>query len=86
LYRQIVSYFQWVCSEEDISLNLKVFSNAPSRLIGDSHRILHVISNLLSNTIKFAPNDKSIYIEVQSELITKDSEGNEVATKYSFYN
>jgi hypothetical protein len=65
--------------KKNISLNVKIFSNVPSRLIGDSHRILHVIGNLLSNAIKFSPNDKSIYIEVQSELITKDSDGNEVA-------
>jgi CheY-like chemotaxis protein/two-component sensor histidine kinase len=65
--------------KKNISLNLNILSNVPSQLIGDSHRILHVIGNLLSNAIKFSPNNKSIYIEVQSELITKDSDGNEVA-------
>jgi CheY-like chemotaxis protein/two-component sensor histidine kinase len=71
--------FNGSVEKKNISLNLKILPNVPARLIGDSHRILHVIGNLLSNAIKFSPNNKSISIEVQSELITKDSDGNEVA-------
>jgi CheY-like chemotaxis protein/two-component sensor histidine kinase len=67
--------FNGFAAKKNISLNLKIFP----RVIGDSHRILHVIGNLLSNAIKFSPNNKSIYIEIQSKLITKDSDDNEVA-------
>lgn len=63
--------------KKNISLLLKLSPNFPS-LIGDSHRIEHVIGNLLSNAIKFSPCNKSIYIETLSEIIGGDLDGNEV--------
>jgi signal transduction histidine kinase len=36
----------------------------PNKLIGDEHRIQHVISNLVSNAIKFSPNNTKVSIDV----------------------
>jgi signal transduction histidine kinase len=71
--------FKGSVMKKNITLLLKLSPNFPS-LIGDSHRIEHVIGNLLSNAIKFSPCNNSIYIESLSEIIGVDLDGNEVCT------
>jgi CheY-like chemotaxis protein len=60
--------------KKNLSLHLKASPDFP-QLIGDSHRIEHVIGNLLSNAIKFSPDNKSINVEILSEKVRSDNGG-----------
>eukprot|EP01036_Dinobryon_divergens_P061816 gene61816-biopygen28796 len=44
----------------------------PERLLGDRYRIEHVIGNLISNAIKFSPDDSTIYVNISVEQSTAD--------------
>jgi signal transduction histidine kinase len=39
----------------------------PELVLGDRHRIEHVIGNLISNAIKFSPEDSEIFVDVSVE-------------------
>jgi signal transduction histidine kinase len=65
--------------KKNISLLLRIFPNMPSQVIGDSHRIQHVIGNLLSNALKFSPKDTSIYVEIKHTHTTRNPDGGELA-------
>ena len=45
----------------------------PERLLGDGIRIEHVIGNLVSNAIKFCPEDSVITVDISLEPPTNDS-------------
>ena len=64
--------------KKNITLRLHSPPNFPC-IIGDSHRIEHVIGNLLSNAIKFSPHSKSIFVEISSEIIAEDLDGRKVS-------
>ena len=51
-------------------LSIKVLTKSalvPELLLGDRYRIEHVIGNLVSNAIKFSPEDSEIAINVSVE-------------------
>ena len=56
--------FSTVCSAKTISLLHRVRDDVPHALIGDCQQIIHVISNLISNAIKFSPADSEIVIDI----------------------
>ena len=39
----------------------------PEMVVGDRHRIEHVIGNLISNAIKFSPEDAEVVVTVSLE-------------------
>ncbi|MCF6331259.1 MAG: ATP-binding protein [Sulfurimonas sp.] len=49
--------------EKDINLELNISSDFPEYVLGDSVKIKQVLSNLISNAIKFTPKNKYIYID-----------------------
>ncbi len=49
--------------EKDINLELNISSKFPEYVLGDSVKIKQVLSNLISNAIKFTPKNKNIYID-----------------------
>lgn len=64
-------------AKKDISLESEVESGLPA-LLGDPHRLQQVVSNLLTNAIKFTPPHGSIVVrlrqvEDQLELTVKDT-------------
>lgn len=55
--------------KKGISLSLKIKSDCPLYLIGDSHKIFQIIMNLIGNSIKFT---ESGYIRLEVELVSLD--------------
>jgi signal transduction histidine kinase/DNA-binding response OmpR family regulator len=51
-------------SEKNIIMNYDISDHIPDFVIGDSHRITQVLVNLLSNSIKFTPDNGSIDVKV----------------------
>ncbi len=56
--------FEEKAREKNIDYKIK-FRNVPEYLYGDVHRIKQVLSNLISNAIKFTPENKKIDIMVE---------------------
>ncbi len=56
--------YKALCKEKNIELVVS-YKNLPDMLIGDILRLKQVISNLLSNSIKFTPEYKSIFFNVE---------------------
>jgi signal transduction histidine kinase len=52
---RVFATFRGAVVKKNISLSHSILPTVPMRVIGDVHRIEHVISNLLSNAIKFSP-------------------------------
>ena len=42
----------------------------PERLLGDGIRIEHVIGNLVSNAIKFCPEESAIVVDISLDTTT----------------
>jgi len=56
--------FHAICLQKDIILSLNIDKEVPKVLYGDSLRIKQVISNLISNAVKFTPKNKNIKVEI----------------------
>ena len=61
---EIVAMYGGVVLEKRIKLVLNSSSTIPSKLIGDGHRISHVLSNLISNALKFSCFGGTITVDV----------------------
>jgi len=57
--------------EKDIEFNIFSDPNIPTELIGDPTKISQVLSNLISNAVKFTPNGGLIYIYMKLVYQTK---------------
>jgi CheY-like chemotaxis protein/anti-sigma regulatory factor (Ser/Thr protein kinase) len=51
--------------EREQQLFVSIDDNIPSAFIGDDHRLSQVITNLLSNSAKFTPDEGEIYFEAR---------------------
>ncbi len=65
LLNQVVNLFEPTAAEKGISLQLSIAPDTPNRLIGDPLRITQVLSNLISNALKFTEHGSVI---VHAEL------------------
>ncbi len=63
-FEVITHLFQAKCSQKDISLTLNIDKNLPQIINSDSLRIKQVITNLMSNAIKFTSEGKNIIIDI----------------------
>ena len=61
----IVNLFTVKANEKDISLVSFIDPKIPRTIIGDPLRIKQVISNLISNAIKFTPNNGTIFSRIE---------------------
>jgi len=61
-----IELFEEKAKEKNIDYKIK-FINVPEYLYSDVHRIKQVISNLISNAIKFTPENKKIEVIVKYE-------------------
>ena len=76
--RELTYVYGGILREKSLKLQCIIAPNVPRNVIGDGHRISHVVSNLLSNAIKFSPNGTMITLELSCAQVTS-IDGNEVA-------
>jgi hypothetical protein len=76
---RVFATFRGAVLKKNISLSHIIFPTVPLRVIGDVHRIEHVISNLLSNAIKFSPEGKSVRVEILCGSCSRNIDGREIA-------
>ena len=55
-------------TQKQIQLVKTVDPRVPNRIIGDRYRIEHVIANLLSNSIKFSPEESTVEVDISLEI------------------
>ncbi|MDH5464563.1 MAG: ATP-binding protein, partial [Thiovulaceae bacterium] len=60
----VANLFGASASEKNITLEFDIDSSVPTFINSDPHRIKQVISNLVSNAIKFTPRGKKIFVKV----------------------
>lgn len=67
LYQQInelIMFFQSTAESRDIRLKLNIDDSVPQYLTSDSLRLKQIMSNLISNAIKFSPEDSEVNIDL----------------------
>ena len=65
LTEHIVELFSVNIKDKDIKLIYKVDPSLPELIISDSFRLQQVLSNFISNAIKFTPENGRVYFEVK---------------------
>lgn len=61
-----VELYKTIATEKNIILNTNITAGVPDRLVGDPHRLRQIITNLVSNAVKFTPEGE-IRISVKLE-------------------
>ncbi|MCT4564239.1 MAG: ATP-binding protein [Maledivibacter sp.] len=72
MVKDIVKIFSYQASEKNINLSWDIDKEIPDMLVGDPLRLRQIISNLISNSVKFTPNKGCIEATVKG--IKKNSE------------
>lgn len=75
---RVFATFRGAVLKKNISLSYIILPSVPLRVIGDVHRIEHVISNLLSNAIKFSPEGESVRVEILCGSCARNIDGREI--------
>lgn len=68
VYQQIselVKFYASTLDSKDVKLDLNIDSSVPTHLKSDPLRLKQVISNLISNAIKFSPVDSTVTVELK---------------------
>ena len=55
--------------EKRINLVKSVALGVPEQILGDRYRIEHVVANLISNAIKFSPEESVIEVQITLEEV-----------------
>ncbi len=71
LLQELSNLFAWTCEEKQLELIFYVDPQVPRVLIGDPLRLRQVLTNLMSNAIKFT-SQGSITLKVQAKRIDKE--------------
>ncbi|MCK5111317.1 MAG: cache domain-containing protein [Arcobacteraceae bacterium] len=62
---EIITYlFEAKCSQKNISLSLNFDDNLPQYINTDPLRIKQIVSNLISNAVKFTKDGKNIFVDI----------------------
>jgi signal transduction histidine kinase/DNA-binding response OmpR family regulator/HAMP domain-containing protein len=72
MLQKVVDVIIFKVDEKHQKLNIKMDKNIPPMIIGDEQRLAQVITNLMSNAVKFTPNDGSIGLTV---MLLSDEDG-----------
>jgi signal transduction histidine kinase len=73
IFKRAENMFKAEAHKKQVSLTFPQFTNTHCRLIGDPNRILQVLTNLVSNSIKFTPEGGSINISCEHEAFGEPS-------------
>ncbi len=63
--KELTKFYASILDEKDLQLNLNIDSSVPQYISSDPLRLKQVISNLISNAIKFSSQDSAITIDLQ---------------------
>jgi signal transduction histidine kinase/CheY-like chemotaxis protein len=66
--------FQLEIEEKNIKVNISFDDKLPSKILHDRQRIQQILVNLISNSVKFSPNNGNIDIDISSEKIISSNE------------
>ncbi len=72
LCNEMQTLFKGQASQKNITINFEYDKNIPDYLIFDNTRLQQVVSNLLTNAIKFSKEESNVYFNVS--LIKKDDD------------
>jgi CheY-like chemotaxis protein len=70
--RQAIDTFEVKAEEKKIKIHQKNSADFPSMVLGDSVRISQILLNILSNALKFTPENGLITVESSHQLIEND--------------
>jgi PAS domain S-box-containing protein len=73
LVNEIVNLFHPRAIKKDVSIAVMVTSAIPENLVGDAGRIRQVLSNLVSNAVKFTRSGGSIFVNLSGTQINDES-------------
>jgi len=62
---RVVNVVNFRVDEKRQNLSVHIYQNIPKTLIGDDQRITQIITNLLTNAIKFTPEEGSIGVDTR---------------------
>ena len=62
---ELILFFQSIAESKDVRLTLNIDDSVPRYLTSDPLRVKQVISNLISNAIKFSPENSEVNIDLR---------------------
>ncbi|MDR3199824.1 MAG: response regulator [Spirochaetales bacterium] len=72
MLQKVVNVINFRMDEKHQNFTVHIDDNIPRCLIGDDQRLAQVITNLLSNSVKFTPENGAIHLDTQ---LVKEEEG-----------
>jgi PAS domain S-box-containing protein len=78
--KHIRNLFIAKADEKNIKFNFYVDNNIPKHIKSDMMKIKQILSNLVSNAIKFTPNSKTVTLQIQ--MLSKNEQNNTTKIKF----
>ncbi|MCL2410790.1 MAG: ATP-binding protein [Treponema sp.] len=72
MLQKVLAVVNFRAEEKDQTLTINIDKNIPDFIMGDEHRMIQVITNLMSNAVKFTPNEGNIQL-IASLVNTNES-------------
>lgn len=83
LVEKVMKQYKITAKKKCIEIITQIDEAVPVALMGDQFKIQHVLMNLLSNSIKYSPNNTCVTIRVESKPRNSEGEGSPVTNKSS---